>query len=93
MNKLAIALSHGIVDIGILIVPSRGLYEHLTDRIGNIGELSGYLSMWEGMKSNVAHGLLVITVVEHDELTDDPSLSYLPMGNDGRAKQGRSKKQ
>lgn len=39
MNKLAIALGSGIVQVGVLIVPSRDLYEHLTDRIGNIGEL------------------------------------------------------
>jgi len=31
MNKLAIALSNGIVEVGVLIVPSRKLYEHLTD--------------------------------------------------------------
>lgn len=91
MNKLAIALSNGIVDVGVLIVPSRKLYEHLTDRIGNIGELSGYLSMWEGLKAVVPHGLLVITVVEHDALTTDPAFPYLKVGRDGRAKKGRPK--
>lgn len=91
MNKLAIALANGIVQVGVLIVPSRQLYEHLTDRIGNIGELSGYLSMWESLKVSVTRGLLAITVVEHDELTDDPKHPYLPMGNDGRAAEGRAK--
>jgi hypothetical protein len=91
MNKLAIALTNGIVEIGVLIVPSRNLYEHLTDRIGNIGELSGYLSMWESLKSSVSRGLLAVTVVEHDALTDDANFPYLPMGNDGRAEQGRSR--
>lgn len=91
VNKLAIALGNGIIQIGVLIVPSRDLYEHLTDRIGNIGELSGYLSMWESLKTSVEHGLLAITVVEHDELTDDVDFPYLPMGNDGRAREGRSK--
>ncbi len=52
MNKLALALGAGIIQVGVLIVPSRSLYEHLTDRIGNIGELSGYLSMWEGLKGH-----------------------------------------
>lgn len=85
MNKLAIALSAGIVQVGVLIVPSRSLYEHLTDRIGNIGELSGYLSMWEGLKGTVQRGLLAISVVEHDELTDDPEFPFLEVGNDGRA--------
>jgi len=89
VNKLAIALAAGIVEIGVLIVPSRDLYEHLTDRIGNIGELSGYLSMWEGLKSTVTRGLLAITVVEHDSLTDAPDFPYLKAGNDGRAAEGR----
>lgn len=91
MNKLAIALGNGIVEVGVLVVPSRALYEHLTDRIGNIGELSGYLSMWEGLKATVSRGLLAITVVEHDELTDDANCPYLPMGNDGRAREGRTR--
>lgn len=92
MNKLAIALGAGIVQVGVLILPSRSLYEHLTDRIGNISELSGYLSMWEGLKSTVTRGLLAITVVEHDELTDDPAFPFLKAGMDGRAAQGRAKK-
>ena len=91
MNKLAIALTKGIVQIGVLIVPSRLLYGHLTDRIGNITELSGYLSMWESLKTSVERGLLAITVVEYDELTDDLNHAYLPMGNDGRAREGKSK--
>ena len=91
MNKLAIALGSGVVQVGVLIVPSRQLYDHLTDRIGNIGELSGYLSMWEGLKSEVTSGLLAITVVEHDELTDDSQFAYLTTGNDGRAAEGRNK--
>lgn len=91
MNKLAIALGNGIIDVGVLIVPSRKLYDHLTDRTGNIGELSGYLSMWEGLKSSVERGLLAITVVEHDELTQDDKFPYLPVGDDGRAREGRAK--
>lgn len=91
MNKLAIALGAGIIQVGVLILPSRLLYEHLTDRIGNIGELSGYLSMWEGLKGTVERGLLAITVVEHDELTDDETFPFLSVGMDGRAAQGRAK--
>jgi len=91
MNKLAIALSSGLMEVGVLIVPSRALYEHLTDRIGNIGELSGYLAMWEGLKSVVERGLLAITVVEHDHLTDSEEIEYLAVGGDGRAREGQSK--
>ena len=92
MNKLAIALSSGKVQAGILIVPSRELYEHLTDRVGNIGELSGYLSMWKSMEGKVEKGLLAITIVEHDELTEKKDFPYLPRGNDGRAEEGRAKR-
>lgn len=91
MNKLAISLEKGIIQVGVLIVPSRNLYQHLTDRVGNIEELSGYLALWESMKAGVSRGLLAITVVEHDALTKDASIPYLAVGNDGRAVEGRSK--
>ncbi|MES2208508.1 MAG: hypothetical protein V4525_17160 [Pseudomonadota bacterium] len=92
MNKLAIALVSGKIHAGILILPSRSLYEHLTDRIGNIGELSGYLPMWKDLGVSVSRGLLAISIVEHDELTDDANHPYLPVGSDGRAKEGKAKK-
>jgi hypothetical protein len=92
VNKLAIAISTRQIDAGVLIVPSRGLYNHLTDRIGNIGELAGYLSMWHGIGAAIERGLLAITVVEHDELTTSKSFNYLPTGNDGRAKEGSAKR-
>lgn len=92
MNKLAIALGEGKVQAGVLIVPSRKLYEHLTDRIGNIGELSGYLSMWKDLEARVERGLLAVSVVEQDHLTDEPEFPYLAGGSDGRAKEGRAKR-
>lgn len=91
MNKLVIALNSGLMEVGVLIVPSRALYEHLTDRIGNIGELSGYLAMWEGLKNSVKRGILAITVVEHDYLTDSENIEYLAVCSDGRAREGQSK--
>jgi hypothetical protein len=91
MNKLAIALASGVIQAGVLIVPSRSCYEHLTDRIGNIGELSGYLELWEAARERVDRGLLGISVVEHDVLTDDETVPYLPVANDGRAAQGRAR--
>lgn len=87
VNKLAIGVESGQIHAGLTIVPSRDLYAHLTDRIGNINELSGYLAMWKGMGESVERGLLAIVVVEHDALRDDGE--YLPVGNDGRAAQGR----
>lgn len=92
VNKLAIALSAGTIQAGVLIVPSRACYEHLTDRIGNISELSGYLELWEAAKAGVKRGLLAISVVEQDELTTDERVPYLPVGDDGRARQGRARR-
>ena len=92
LNKLCIMLAASEIQAGILIVPSRDLYEHLTDRIGNIGELSPYLSMWKGMGASVDRGVLAIIVVEHDELTDDPEFPYLSTGLDGRAVEGKGKR-
>ena len=92
INKLCVCLNAGIVQAGVVIVPSRPLYKHLTDRIGNIDELSGYLSLWKSMETRVEHGLLAISVVEHDHLTTDPNFPLLDRGNDGRARQARRKK-
>jgi hypothetical protein len=92
MNKLAIALGSGVIEAGVLIVPSRELYEHLTDRVGNISELSGYLTMWRNLGLTVGRGLLAIVVVEHDALTCDPEFPFLRVGDDGRAKEGRKKR-
>lgn len=89
INKLCVCLNAGIVQAGVVIVPSRSLYKHLTDRIGNIDELSGYLSLWQSMETKVERGLLAIAVVEHDNLTTDPTFPLLDRGNDGRAEEGR----
>jgi hypothetical protein len=86
LNKLCIALGAGIIQVGVLVVPSRELYLHLTDRIGNIGELSPYLSFWESIRGTVQRGLLAVAVVEHDHLTKDENVPFLKQGSDGNAK-------
>lgn len=91
MNKLCLALMTSQIDVGVLIVPSRALYPHLTDRIGNWMELSPYLHFWKKIGSFVSKGLLAVTVVEHDELTDDPSVPYIGQGKAGRSAEGKAK--
>src|ERR1700722_8883923 len=44
MNKLCLVMMAGLIYIGVLILPSRLLYPHLTDRIGNWEELSSYMT-------------------------------------------------
>lgn len=81
----------GLVEIGVVILPSRLLYAHLTDRIGNWRELSPYLPLWHHIGHSMERALLTVAVVEHDELTDDPSIPYLPQGSDGRSAEGAAK--
>lgn len=48
--------------------------------------------MWQDLGARVEEGLLAISVVEHDELTDASEYPYLKAGNDGRAREGKAKK-
>ncbi|HOX58235.1 MAG TPA: hypothetical protein P5205_19220 [Candidatus Paceibacterota bacterium] len=91
MNKLCLVMLAGLIDIGVVILPSRQLYPHLTDRIGNWEELSPYLALWHHVGNSVKRGLLAVTVVEHDELTDDAGVPFISQGTDGRSAEGASK--
>jgi hypothetical protein len=91
MNKLCLALMAAQVEVAVLIVPSREMYPHLTDRIGNWMELSPYLHFWKKAGAFVKKGLLAVTVVEHDALTDDPNVPYIGQGKDGRSAEGAAK--
>jgi hypothetical protein len=91
MNKLCLVMLAGLIDIGVVILPSRQLYPHLTDRIGNWEELSPYLALWHHVGNSVKRGLLAVTVVEHDELTDDAAVPFISQGTDGRSAEGASK--
>lgn len=93
MNKLCLALLAGLADVCVLIVPSRAFYNELTDRIGNWQELCPYLAFWRKIgELGVKRGMLVVTIVEHDELvTDDPKFPFIGVGKDGRAEEGRTK--
>jgi hypothetical protein len=91
MNKLCLVMLAGLIDIGVVILPSQALYRHLTDRIGNWEELSPYLALWHHVGHSIKHGLLAVTVVEHDELTDDPAVPFISQGADGRSAEGAAK--
>lgn len=91
MNKLCLVMLAGLIDIGVVILPSRLLYSHLTDRIGNWMELSPYLPLWQRIAQGMERGLLAVTVVEHDELTDNPEIPFIAQGRDGRSVEGAAK--
>jgi hypothetical protein len=87
LNKMCLALMGGIVDAGVLIVPSKFLYLHLTDRIGNIRELQPYFYFWNRVGTLVDRGLLAVVEVEHDELFSSTDLrDFVPIGTDGNSK-------
>jgi hypothetical protein len=91
MNKLCLVMLADLIDIGVVILPSQALYRHLTDRIGNWEELSPYLALWHNVGHSVKRGLLAVTVVEHDELTEDPRVPFISQGSDGRSAEGAGK--
>jgi hypothetical protein len=85
INKLLLTLREGGLLGGFLVVPSRALYQYLTDRIGNIAELKPYFSLWKSIRG--AAGGLRIVVVEHDaESFDVPKIPKGRAGNAMRAK-------
>ena len=68
---------------GVLVVPTRIMYEYLTDRVGNFAELEPYFPLWRSLK--VDEGLLAIIAIEHDRVSRD--VPRIPKGTEGRALQ------
>lgn len=81
MNKIAIGLLDGVLVGGILILPSRTMYEYLTDRIGNFVELEPYFPVWKSL--SISSGYLAVIEIEQDILSD--KVSVIPKGYDGWA--------
>jgi hypothetical protein len=81
VNKMAVGLLKKKLIGGILILPTRELYQYLTDRVGNFPEIAPYFSMWRAL--NVDEGFLAIVAIEHDQVsTKVPRISK---GTNGRA--------
>jgi len=81
LNKMAVGLLEGILAGGILVLPTRKLYEFLTDRIGNFEEIAPYFPMWESLTVN--NGVLAVFAIEHD--AESSRVSLIKKGTDGRA--------
>jgi hypothetical protein len=82
LNKMALALTYGLVSTGVLVVPTRAMYRHLTDRIGSFEELESYFPLWRRTEG-ITGGMLAIFAVEHDALS--PDVPRLGKGTNGRA--------
>lgn len=83
INKMALALLKEVIIGGILVLPSRNMYNYLTDRIGNFPELQPYFPLWRSLNSNIHAGVLQIIVIEHDAVSENVPL--ITKGTDGRA--------
>lgn len=81
LNKMALGILHRKLIGGVLVVPSRTMYQYLTDRVGNWAELEPYLDLWKSIPCN--EGLLQIVVVEHDATSIHAP--RILKGTDGRA--------
>ena len=89
LNKMCIGLLGGTFEIGVLILPSRNFYKHLTDRIGNFQELEPYLAFWNQVGRLIQKGMLVVVEVEQDAL--DESVPFIVGGDDGRHAEGMAR--
>ncbi|WP_372013554.1 PDDEXK family nuclease [Pseudoxanthomonas sp. 10H] len=91
LNKLAQGLMLGHIQAGVLVVPSRKMYQYLTDRVGNYEELAWYFPLWKSIKCD--NGVLEVFVVEQD--ADDSKSSVkvqrIGKGTDGLAAQGAAR--
>lgn len=81
LNKMALGLLKGVLAAGMLVVPTRELYQYLTDRVGNWPELEPYLDLWRAIPCR--SGILEILVVEHDAISK--TVPRIPKGTSGRA--------
>ncbi len=81
LNKIATGLIEEVIIGGMLIIPSRKLYNWLTDRIGNFPEIEPYFPLWRSI--TVKQGVLAIIEVEHDGTSEN--VPRIIKGTDGRA--------
>lgn len=88
LNRLALGIRDGLLEGGILVLPSRSMYKYLTDRIGNFQEIEEYLPIWQDLfyafESRGQSALIKIIEIEHDGISDD--IPPIPKGTDGRAR-------
>jgi hypothetical protein len=83
VNKMALGLIKKSLIGGILILPTREMYQYLTDRVGNYEELEPYFPVWRTLALSIEEGLLGIIAIEHDGISKD--IPRIPKGTDGRA--------
>lgn len=81
INKMALGILKKMLIGGMLIVPTREMYQYLTDRVGNLPELEPYFPLWKNLV--VHEGLLSVMAIEHDAVSRE--VPRIQKGTDGRA--------
>lgn len=82
MNKMCLGILQGDLIGGILILPTRELYQYLTDRVGNYPELEPYFPLWHSIPCE--EGYLSVIAIEHDATSYH--VPRIPKGTDGMAR-------
>lgn len=84
VNRMLKTILGGLASGGILILPTREMYVHLTDRIGNEQELKPYFDLWKQIQvPKDTPFYLAVVSIEHDELSTD--VDFIPKGRDGNS--------
>lgn len=81
LNRLAIGMLQGNLVGGTLVLPTRELYQYLTDRVGNYREIAPYFPLWKKICDE--RGVLTVVAVAHDRASTD--VPRIGKGTDGRA--------
>ncbi|WP_340005836.1 hypothetical protein MHH52_28500 [Paenibacillus sp. FSL K6-0276] len=84
INKMVTGILRKQLLGGVLILPSREMYDYLTDRVGNFRELAPYFDVWRMANYDISEGYLYVIEIEHHGLTNDPACR-ISKGTDGRA--------
>lgn len=81
VNRILLAHHDGILRGGAIILPTREMYQYLTDRVGNWQEVEPYFAIWRS--ADWDDGVLVMVGVEHNAVSED--VPRIEKGTDGRA--------
>jgi len=82
MNKLLLGINRNELDLGIILMPVKGLAYYLTDRITNYEELEPYFEITEGKP---------FIFIGFDATIYDNNIPLIPKGKDGMSKRSIKK--
>lgn len=80
LNKIVMGMHDECITGGVLVLPTRKMAKHLTERVGNFEEIEPYFRLW---KKAATTGYLAVIAVEHDAESD--KVARISKGTDGRA--------